>query len=52
MKDFHAREVSGEEKQRYWAIAEQFWPHFPEYRRRAAGRDIPIMVLEPTAAPQ
>ena len=34
---------------RYWAIAEQFWPHFPEYRRRAAGRDIPIMVLEPSA---
>ena len=51
VKDFHAREVSGEEKQRYWAIAEQFWPHFPEYRRRAAGRDIPIMVLEPIAAP-
>ncbi len=51
VKDFHAREVSGEEKQRYWAIAEQFWPHFPEYRRLAAGRDIPIMVLEPIAAP-
>jgi F420H(2)-dependent quinone reductase len=52
VKEFHAREVRGEEKQRYWAIAEQFWPHFPEYRRRAAGRDIPIMVLEPIAAPQ
>ena len=52
VKDFHAREVSGEEKQRYWTIAEQFWPHFPEYRRLAAGRDIPIMVLEPIAAAQ
>ena len=52
VKDFHAREVSGEEKLRYWAIAEQFWPHFPEYRRKAAGRDIPIMVLEPVPAPQ
>ena len=50
VKDSRAREVSGEEKQRYWAIAEQFWPHFPEYRRLAAGIDIPIMVLEPTAA--
>jgi F420H(2)-dependent quinone reductase len=50
VKDFHAREVSGEEKQRYWTIAEQFWPHFPEYRRLAAGRDIPIMVLEPIAS--
>jgi hypothetical protein len=52
VKDFHAREVSGEEKQRYWKIAEQFWPHFPEYRRLAAGRDIPIMVLEPIAPNQ
>jgi deazaflavin-dependent oxidoreductase (nitroreductase family) len=52
VRDFHAREVSGEEKLRYWAIAEQFWPHFPEYRRRAAGRDIPIMVLEPVPAPR
>jgi deazaflavin-dependent oxidoreductase (nitroreductase family) len=52
VKDFHAREVSGEEKDRYWAIAEQFWPHFPEYRRLAAGRDIPIMVLEPVAPPR
>jgi F420H(2)-dependent quinone reductase len=52
LRDFHAREVSGEEKLRYWAIAEQFWPHFPEYRRNAAGRDIPIMVLEPVPAPQ
>jgi F420H(2)-dependent quinone reductase len=28
-------------------VAERFWPHFPEYRRLAQGRDIPIMVLEP-----
>jgi len=52
VKDFHAREVRGEEKRRYWRIAEQFWPHFPEYRLRAAGRDIPIMVLEPLAPSQ
>jgi deazaflavin-dependent oxidoreductase (nitroreductase family) len=51
VRDFRAREVSGAEKRRYWAIAEQFWPHFPEYRQRAAGREIPIMVLEPIAAP-
>jgi F420H(2)-dependent quinone reductase len=52
VKDFRAHEVSGEEKRRYWTIAEQFWPHFPEYRRLAAGRDIPIMVLEPIPAVQ
>ncbi|MCU1693977.1 MAG: deazaflavin-dependent nitroreductase family protein [Mycobacterium sp.] len=47
VKEFLAREVSGDEKRHYWAVAEQFWPHFPEYRRLARGREIPIMVLEP-----
>ena len=49
MKEFASREVSGDEKRYYWAVAERFWPHFPEYRRLAGGRDIPIMVLEPIA---
>ena len=49
VKEFAAREVSGDEKRYYWAVAERFWPHFPEYRRLAGGRDIPIMVLEPIA---
>jgi hypothetical protein len=31
----------------FWAVAERFWSHLPEYRRLARGRDIPIMVLEP-----
>jgi deazaflavin-dependent oxidoreductase (nitroreductase family) len=48
--DFVAREVTGDEKRQYWTVAERFWPHFPEYRRLAGGRDIPIMVLEPIAA--
>ncbi|MGD8166433.1 nitroreductase family deazaflavin-dependent oxidoreductase [Herbiconiux sp. P16] len=46
-----AREVSGDEKVKYWAIAETFWPHFPQYRERAKGRDIPIFVLEPLRIP-
>src|ERR1700684_1824439 len=50
VREFQAREVTGEEKQYYWTVAERFWPHFPEYRRRAGGRDIPIMVLEPIAS--
>jgi deazaflavin-dependent oxidoreductase (nitroreductase family) len=49
VNEFAAREVSGDEKRYYWAVAERFWPHFPEYRRLAGGRDIPIMVLEPIA---
>jgi deazaflavin-dependent oxidoreductase (nitroreductase family) len=47
--EFQAREVSGDEKRHYWTVAERFWPHFPEYRQLAGGRDIPIMVLEPVA---
>ena len=42
-----AREVFGEEKVRMWAVAEQYWPHFPEYRAKAGVREIPVLVLEP-----
>jgi F420H(2)-dependent quinone reductase len=41
-----AREVHGPEKTHWWKIAESFWPHFPEYREKAQGRDIPVLVLE------
>jgi F420H(2)-dependent quinone reductase len=44
-----AREVHGEEKARWWQIAERDWPHFPEYRAAAGDRDIPVMLLEPLA---
>jgi deazaflavin-dependent oxidoreductase (nitroreductase family) len=49
VNEFQAREVAGDEKRYYWAIAGRFWPLFPEYRRLAEGRDIPIMVLDPIA---
>jgi len=49
VREFQAREVTGDEKPYYWTVAERFWPHFPEYRQLAGGRDIPIMVLEPIA---
>jgi deazaflavin-dependent oxidoreductase (nitroreductase family) len=42
-----AREVHGDEKARMWAIAEQHWPHFPEYRAKAGTREIPVVALEP-----
>ncbi len=41
-----AREVFGDEKARYWAVAESLWPYFPQYRERASGRDIPVLLLE------
>jgi deazaflavin-dependent oxidoreductase (nitroreductase family) len=49
VRELRAREVSGDEKRYYWTVAQRFWPHFPEYRGLAGGRDIPIMVREPTA---
>ena len=45
--DLIAREVHGAEKERLWKVAESYWPHFPEYREKAAGREIPILLLEP-----
>jgi F420H(2)-dependent quinone reductase len=45
--ELRAREVFGEEKDRAWAVAEQYWPHFPEYRAKAGDREIPVLVLEP-----
>jgi F420H(2)-dependent quinone reductase len=42
-----AREAHGAEKTRLWGVAEQFWPHFPEYRAKAGQREIPVVVLEP-----
>jgi deazaflavin-dependent oxidoreductase (nitroreductase family) len=41
-----AREVFGAEKAEAWELAESRWPHFPEYRAKA-GREIPILLLEP-----
>ncbi|HEV7974437.1 nitroreductase family deazaflavin-dependent oxidoreductase [Amycolatopsis sp.] len=41
-----AREVTGDEKTRWWEVAESEWPHYPEYRA-TAGREIPVLVLEP-----
>lgn len=42
-----AREIHGEEKAQWWPVAEAHWPHFPEYREKAGGRDIPLVLLEP-----
>jgi deazaflavin-dependent oxidoreductase (nitroreductase family) len=44
-----AREVSGTDKQHWWEVAERFWPYYPQYRERAADREIPVVLLEPIA---
>jgi F420H(2)-dependent quinone reductase len=41
-----AREVFDEEKQGWWAVADALNPNYARYRS-TAGRDIPILALEP-----
>jgi deazaflavin-dependent oxidoreductase (nitroreductase family) len=41
-----AREVFGEEKNEWWKRADAAYSEFPAYRARA-GREIPVLVLEP-----
>jgi deazaflavin-dependent oxidoreductase (nitroreductase family) len=43
-----AREVFGQERAEAWKLADSRWPYFPDYRARA-GREIPILLLEPVA---
>ncbi|BBX86585.1 nitroreductase family deazaflavin-dependent oxidoreductase [Mycolicibacterium aubagnense] len=47
VRRLRAREAHGAEKTRLWGVAEQFWPHFPQYRASAGDREIPVIVLEP-----
>jgi F420H(2)-dependent quinone reductase len=42
-----AREAEGEERARLWQRVVVFYPGYAAYQRRA-GRQIPVMVLEPT----
>jgi deazaflavin-dependent oxidoreductase (nitroreductase family) len=45
-RTFRAREVHGEEKERWWGYAYDTYPKFVEYRA-SAPREIPVLVLEP-----
>jgi hypothetical protein len=46
-----AREVFGEEKNKWWKRADAAYSEFPGYRARA-GREIPVFVIEPVEAAQ
>ena len=45
-REMRAREVFGEEKNEWWKRADAAYSEFPAYRARA-GREIPVLVLEP-----
>ena len=48
--EMHAREVHGDEKARWWALAVDAWPPYAEYQTKT-DRQIPVVVLEPTRSP-
>jgi deazaflavin-dependent oxidoreductase (nitroreductase family) len=43
----HARVASAAERERLWPRFVAFYPGYEFYRRHAAGRTIPIVILEP-----
>jgi len=42
-----AREVEGDEYEKYWQMALSYYAGYDKYKERAAHRHIPVMVLEP-----
>lgn len=44
--DYHAREVTGDEKAVWWDRAVAAYPDYADYQRRT-DREIPVFVLEP-----
>jgi deazaflavin-dependent oxidoreductase (nitroreductase family) len=47
---YRAREAEGEERDRLWAKAVDYYAGYDTYQGRTGGRRIPVMVLEPIAA--
>lgn len=47
-QDMRAREVTGEEKARWWERAVAAYPPYAEYQEKTS-REIPVFVLEPAA---
>ena len=48
-RDYIARELSGDERAKWWARAAQAWPDYDTYQTRT-DRQIAIFVLEPRGA--
>jgi len=46
LRDYTAREVSGDEKAEWWARANEVWPPYDTYQA-STERQIPVVVLEP-----
>lgn len=44
---FIARELNGDEYEKYWKLALSYYAGYEKYKERAAHRHIPVMLLEP-----
>jgi len=47
LAEYLARQVEGEEREKYWNKAVSYYKGYELYKTRAAHRKIPVMVLEP-----
>lgn len=45
-RDYHAREVLGDERALWWERAVEVWPDYADYQTKT-DREIPVFVLEP-----
>ncbi len=45
--EYVARQVEGEEREKYWQMAVSYYRGYALYEERASHRVIPVMVLEP-----
>jgi deazaflavin-dependent oxidoreductase (nitroreductase family) len=45
-----ARTAQGEEREKLWQQLQALYPPYDDYQKRAQGREIPVVVLEPVAA--
>lgn len=43
-----AREIDGDEREKYWQLAVSYYKGYDVYKIRAAHRKIPVLVLEPS----
>jgi len=48
VQNYLARETQNEEREKYWNMAVAVYKGYELYRIRAAHRQIPVMILEPT----
>ncbi|WP_040807009.1 nitroreductase family deazaflavin-dependent oxidoreductase [Nocardia concava] len=46
VRDYDAREVTGDEKALWWKRATEVWPDYDEYQKKTT-REIPVFVLTP-----